>query len=95
MRSSATKTYEIGDLEYEVAIDYFHPGSPPSYWEPGDGPEVSAAPTVDVSRDGKRTGTVSYDEFLELLRPELEPGVDAADHVEEALIEAALEAMED
>ena len=93
MRSSATKLYEIGELEYEVSIDSFHPGERGDYWSPGSGPEVSPATTVEVYRDGKPAGSVAFDAFVALLGADLGPGVDAQEKIEEDLIEVALDAL--
>ena len=80
--------FELGVQEYTVTIDHAHPGSPGSWDDPPEGPEIEWKNFVDVTIDGIEVGVVPWDVFvLEFASVHLISISDAEDKIQEKLYE--------
>ncbi len=53
-------SFVIGKRRYDVNVNSYHPGSPASREDPGDGPEISIANIITVDDEE----VVTYETFL-------------------------------
>ena len=92
-----SKTFEIGDAEYEVHTDSFSPGSPGSYWEPPDGAEWSPENFVDVTiHPSQVDAVVPWSVFLLYYASHHGLTIDKAeDQITDAMIQDEYENMDD
>ena len=92
---------EIGDLEYELGVTHFYPGREPRGWDPGAGAEVELDKKVvvweyDDRGFGKKRGTVSLEEFLDVYAEYREvPRSEALRVLEDYCIEYLIERMKE
>lgn len=91
-----SKTFDVGDVQYEVEARIVSRGSPPSYDDPGDGGEVDVLPHVDVMISPECSDVLHVETFYLYLAHARGITLDEAREMTElALLERAQEWVED
>lgn len=90
-RSSAAVLLTIGERDYHVPLTGYRPGCPPSWEDPGEGPEVELGAFVEVTGAKSGSEMVTYETFQLELAYELGLSLDEA---EDLIISRAVERVE-
>lgn len=70
---------EVGDRRYAMTVISYSPGSPSSWEDPGDGPEIDISGIVEVSGAMSGEEFVTYETFITELALERGISIDKAE----------------